>query len=640
MKKRPTQQYLSLHTKSALAFVFLAIISVNLTTLAYYSRVRTQLRQDIRERLRDSVAIGALQINGDLHALLTDPEHEGNETYKDLKKVLQGIRDSGTDIRFVYTMRQNPEGEILFIVDAEESEEDISHLGDIYDDAGPLLKDTFLTMEEPIVEEEFYTDKWGTWLTGYAPFYGSDGRLEGIVGMDISASKVIEKEQQAFLSAVAILLLSVPLIAWVGWLLGKNLTNPLATLLTGVNQLASGDLDTRIEVKSADEIGVLATTFNDMAGRLKELVTNLEQQVAERTQALERRVSQTQAAVEVGKAVAAQHQLYELLNRTTQLISDRFGYYHVGVFLLDEYKEYALLRASNSAGGTRMLARGHKLKVGEVGIVGTVAGSGQARIALDVGEDSVYFNNPDLPLTRSEAALPIIAGGDTLGVLDIQSTEENAFEENDIPSLQVLSDQLAVALQNARLLTETQQALAAVRRAYVETSKEGWENLLKRITQTGFIGKQHGEVIPISTVNPKEVVVKASASGEIVLSADRSELAAPIQVRDHTIGVLRLEKTNKADEWTRDEVADMKRLTNQIGIALESARLYQETRHRAELERAVSTITKRIGTEPEVESILRVTAESLGIFLKDCDVSVKILSDGELSSQENAQSEN
>lgn len=628
------RQYLSLRIKLAFAFSFLTIFFVGLTTLAYYANARAQLRQDIRERLRDIVAIGALQINGDEHALLTDPAQEGNETYIKLKSVLQDIRDSGTDIRFVYTMRQNADGSIVFIVDAEESEQDISHLGDIYDDAGPLLRESFSTLQEPVVEADFYTDKWGTWLTAYAPFYRSDGQREGILGIDISASKVLEKEQQAFISAAFIVLLSIPLIVSIGWLLGKNLATPLEALTEGANQLASGNLDVKIELKSTDEMGMLAAMFNDMAKRLKELVTNLEQQVAERTKALERRVSQIQAAVEVGNAVAEQRELDELLNRTTQLISDRFGFYHVGIFLLDERKEYAVLRASNSSGGARMLARGHKLKIGEVGIVGTAASSSRARIALDIGKDAVYFDNPDLPQTRSEMSLPIIAGGETLGVLDIQSNEPNAFGEDDISTLQVLADQLAIALQNARLLEETQQALAAVRRAYAESSQEGWRQVLTRTSKTGFIGYAHGEIIPCDTTLQQPETIQASEAGEPVLSDDRKTLAAPIQVRNQIIGVVRLVKPPEAQIWTQDEIADVNRLVNQIGAALESARLYQDTHQRAELERAIAYVTGSIGAEPEVDTILRATAESLGSLLTDCEVSVKILSDDTLNQPE------
>ncbi|MCB0119819.1 MAG: GAF domain-containing protein, partial [Anaerolineales bacterium] len=173
-------------------------------------------------------------------------------------------------------------------------------------------------------------------------------------------------------------------------------------------------------------------------GALSAERTNLEQRIQERTQVLDKRTSQLQAVADVGKSITSYRNLSELLQQATRLIHENFGYYHVGIFLLDERKEYAVLTATNSEGGRAMLERGHFLKVGETGIVGFAAGNLQARIALDVGADAVYFNNPDLPKTRSEMALPLVASGQILGVLDVQSTESRAFNEDDVSTLQIL----------------------------------------------------------------------------------------------------------------------------------------------------------------------------------------------------------
>ncbi len=127
-------------------------------------------------------------------------------------------------------------------------------------------------------------------------------------------------------------------------------------------------------------------------------------------EALQRRAIQLQTAAEVSRDASAVRDLPELLNRIVTLIRDRFGFYHAGIFLLDDAQEYAVLQAASSEGGRRMLARGHRLTVGETGIVGYVTGTGEARIALDVGEDAAFFDNPDLPATRSEMALPRVRG--------------------------------------------------------------------------------------------------------------------------------------------------------------------------------------------------------------------------------------
>ncbi len=158
------------------------------------------------------------------------------------------------------------------------------------------------------------------------------------------------------------------------------------------------------------------------------------------------------------------------------MLSTRFGFYHVGIFLKDETGRYALLYAANSEGGQRMLKRGHKLEVGQVGIVGYVTESGKARIALDVGKDAVYFDNPDLPQTHSEMALPLKIADRILGALDIQSTEPQAFKQDDIEVLQIVADQLAIAIENSRLLAESRSAVDAMRRTYGEVSLQAWNS--------------------------------------------------------------------------------------------------------------------------------------------------------------------
>ena len=360
-----------------------------------------------------------------------------------------------------------------------------------------------------------------------------------------------------------------------------------------------------------------------MSAYLKELVSNLEEMVAVRTKQLERRASQIQAAAEVGGAVASLRDLESMLGRTTQLISDRFGFYHVGIFLLDERKEFAVLRASNSTGGARMLARGHKLKVGETGIVGLVTGIGVARIALDVGKDATYFDNPDLPKTRSEMALPLIAGTEILGALDVQSTEPNAFTQEDISTLSILADQVATALQNTRFYTQTQAALEAARRAYGEESRRGWQTLLQASQELGYIRHKKGEFLPtLESLDPD--TKKSLENGQVVKSADQRTVYLPIRVRNQLIGSLRLMKQVDAPGWQPEEIDDVNVLTNQISTTLDSARIYQETRNRASLERAIGEITTKIGAAAKVEAILRTTVQELGQQLGDAEVILEL----------------
>jgi PAS domain S-box-containing protein len=172
----------------------------------------------------------------------------------------------------------------------------------------------------------------------------------------------------------------------------------------------------------------------------------------------ERRANRLKAAARVGESVSRMLDLGEIFNTTVELIRDRFGFYHVSIFLLDEVHEWAIVRASTGAVGKIMIETPHRLKVGSNSIVGYVTAKAQPRIALDVGGDAVHFQNPLLPDTRSELALPLLSRGLVIGALDVQSTEVNAFSDEDVDTLQIMADQLANAIENARLLQNAQDS--------------------------------------------------------------------------------------------------------------------------------------------------------------------------------------
>ncbi|RLC64327.1 MAG: hypothetical protein DRI79_03630 [Chloroflexi bacterium] len=360
----------------------------------------------------------------------------------------------------------------------------------------------------------------------------------------------------------------------------------------------------------------------------------LEQQVAERTRDLERRAMQLQAAAEVAREAAAIRDVDQLLDTTVRLISDRFGFYHAGVFLLDDAREHAVLRAASSEGGRRMLARGHRLKVGEVGIVGWVAGTGKPRVALDVGADAVFFDNPDLPETRSEMALPLRVRGEVIGVLDVQSTEEAAFTEEAVAVLQTLADQLAVAIENARLFQEAQARLRETEVLYREYSREAWGALARARRVRGYTYDRVG-ISPVTADWPPEVR-QALQKGQIVTiggggGRDGAALAVPIRVRGEVIGVLDIRRPLEAGEWTSEETALVERVSTQLGLALESARLYQDTQRRAVRERLAADITARVRASTEVDTILQTAIRELGRALRASEGLIRLGSGDEVS---------
>jgi GAF domain-containing protein len=352
---------------------------------------------------------------------------------------------------------------------------------------------------------------------------------------------------------------------------------------------------------------------------LSTLRSDLEMRVSERTTELQRRAVQMQAALDVGRAATSIRNLEELLSRITHLISQRFGFYHVGVFLLDERKEYAVLRAANSKGGQIMLKRGHKLQVGQAGIVGYVTGTGTPRIALDVGEDKVYFQNPDLPQTRSEMALPLAVSGNVIGALDVQSTEEAAFGEEDLITLRVMADQISIAIDNARLFLESQSAIESVRRAYGEIRSTAWQNIfVTKQKPFGYSSLSNGQIIPVAEESSPESL-KAIRTGIPALSKDELTLHVPVKVLGDSIGVIVLKQRGSA-RWTTRDIEVVNTLSDQLGTALESARLYEQIRERARTESMITDITSKIGSSIELDTIMETTVEEIGRIFSGSEI--------------------
>ncbi len=340
----------------------------------------------------------------------------------------------------------------------------------------------------------------------------------------------------------------------------------------------------------------------------------LEEHVQERTAELERRAEQFQAIAEVSRTAAFVLDMGELMDTAVKLIAQRFGYDHVGIFLLDESGEWAVLRAASSEGGRRMLARGHRLRVGEQGLVGYVARTGVPRIALDVGEDAVWLNNPDLPETRSEMVLPLVARGRTVGVLDTQSNQPAAFSEEDIDVLRVLADGIAVALDNARLFAETQRMVERLGRLQEQDAVRAWRRALARRRMRVDMMYMAGDVSPAS---PDEVAPlvreRPSELRTWITEEGMHRLVAPVSVRGQRVGVLAFEK---ARPWQEEELRLTEFVVEQLSLALENARLLEETRLRAAQEAVRSDIVSRLRRLSTTDAILRNAARELGIALQ------------------------
>ncbi len=344
----------------------------------------------------------------------------------------------------------------------------------------------------------------------------------------------------------------------------------------------------------------------------------LEKIVAERTAVLARRAQYLEVTANIARETAGMlsnpDQMFSLI---TRLISRQLGFYHTGLFLIDPNGEWAILRAASSEGGQRMLARNHRLRVGEQGIVGFVAEKKINRIALDVGVDAVFFNNVDLPETRSEIALPLIVRDDLIGVLDVQSRESAAFDSEGVVTLQVLADQVAVAVDNVRLFQQQQQMINLERQVVGDMSRLAWRDLLHTERNLAFVSDEKATSQAGDVWRPE--MERAFQSDEVVIAeksaTSTSAAAVPIHVRGQIVGVVGGRKTDQTTtgdpSWSDDELSLLKALVEQLELSLESARLYRDAQKLASREHTIGAITSRVRESLDTETILEVAATEI-----------------------------
>ncbi len=341
-----------------------------------------------------------------------------------------------------------------------------------------------------------------------------------------------------------------------------------------------------------------------------------------RTRDLARRSMQLQIAADISRDVTAVRELDELLDRAVNLVQDRFGFYHVALYLVDEQDQYAVLQAATGEAGRQMLEQGQQVALEEEGLISYVVNSGYHRLLFDVGDDAVSFENPLLSETRSELALPLRVGRRVIGAFDIRCQEEKAFDGDDVAVLQSMADQFAVAIENARLLTEMQQTLRQLEVASGLFTQDSWRMSVQRGGRgVGYRYRRLG--IERATEPPPEAV-QAWADGRSVVLAFQpdaagdgqepvSTLAVPVKLRDQVVGVLNLSFEDQA--IAPDTVSLVEEVANRLALALENARLLDETRQRGQRDRLIADITAQVRASMDVERILQTAVRGLGAAL-------------------------
>jgi GAF domain-containing protein len=373
------------------------------------------------------------------------------------------------------------------------------------------------------------------------------------------------------------------------YFLAVSISDPAKMLIEVSKKTEQGDFSKRAEIVASDEVGKMIVFFNQMISGIEGLNKTLEQQVAERT-------AQLSAVNEVGQSISTILDPDLLISRVVGLITDRFGHYYAAIFLLDSTGKWAELKSATGEAGRVLRESHHRLAVDGKSMVGTAISQKQARIALDVGQEPVRFNNPLLPYTRSEIALPLIVGDRVLGALDVQSTREAAFGQEDIQTLQNMANQVAVALENARLFQETNQRIQELQAAQRQYVREAWSSF----AAGGPLEYKVGDEAPLET---------------------ETTINVPIVLRDEVIGQINL---TGEQEWSPEEQAWVEAVSTQAAVALENARLMEESRKQASIEHTVAEITTRVWSVSSIDGILQTAVKEIGRALNLSEATIEL----------------
>jgi GAF domain-containing protein len=388
-------------------------------------------------------------------------------------------------------------------------------------------------------------------------------------------------------------------------LLARTMELPIQSIVQTLLDIQKGNLKSRAKVLGLDEVGQVSVYLNQTLDQLEFLQTNLEKQVVDRTRQLQRNTIQLRTATSIARQNIGSKNLGELLDDIVRLTAEQLELYFVGIFLLREDRGYALLQSAFPERGKFLIENGYGLKVEKNNILGAVVNDKRPMV-LDQYLHSATLNTPGFSEAKSETALPLIVQQTVIGVLDLQSSEPNAFSKEDLETLQVVADQIALSIENNRLLDESKAMISQLEFLASQQTLITWQEHLKQTTPA-FQFSPTG----VKQIDPTNKPVR------------NNDLRIPLVLRGQEIGSIALQRKD-LPQWDRSERELAEKVAAQIALALENSRLLEETRQRASQEQTVNGISARLNKSLDIDTLLQTAARELGALPNIAEVSVII----------------
>ncbi len=378
----------------------------------------------------------------------------------------------------------------------------------------------------------------------------------------------------------------------IAYIISRSLARPISRTAAAADQLAAGKLDTRVEVGDRhDEIGRLARAFNAMADQLRGLIGSLEERVRARTRDLF-------LTLEVGQISTRLYQREDFLPRVVEFIHESFGLYYAQVYLIDDARRYAVLRAGTTEVGQRLLAAGHRLPLDQTSLVARAVQTQTPVLVDDTTTSEIHKPNPLLPDTRSEVAIPLIVGDEILGVLDLQSRQPGTFNTENLPVFEAMASQLAAALRNVQSFAETRAAIERADLINRRLTEQRWGDFLGKLSRNASVGYAYD----LQAVQPLTEPI-----GETAAAESPFKIARPVSLRGQQIGAIVV--ADEADRhWSNEELNLIEDVAERVALAVEQYRAADETARLAAEMQTVAEVSTEIGGTLDVNVLLTSVA--------------------------------
>jgi GAF domain-containing protein len=454
------------------------------------------------------------------------------------------------------------------------------------------------------------------------------------IGGSVTANPLNQILRQLIFLSVALVSTLVLFFFSSYWLI-RSILEPVKNLQEGI---ASFHLDHSEDLHDdlfLDEIGDLSRAINRFILHLMQSYKSMDYRAELRNQALAQRVLHLQAAAELARNTTTIEDIGILLNQAVNLIHNRFEMYFVGVYLLDSENHYAILKSATNDAGKILLNREHRILVGSASLVGHATASGQSRVVNNAEEDFNFQRDSVLVDTRSQAVLPLRIGTLIIGALDIHSDKVGKFDANTLAVLQIMADQLSVAVRNASLVADLQERISEIQMLYHRYAQDSWS----QVRSDDMVNGYEFDLVSIAPLKESlsEELWKRLQNGKPILlepengqiNNPKTTLYMPLLMYNQLIGVIGL--AHNADEkvWTDEEIDMLVTMTSQIAFEIDNSRLMEETQRRTNQIRLLYEVTSIAVSEPEILKFLVSVAKKINKELRidSCDV-LWIESDG------------